>query len=70
MAVAAEADGVFHIGRRQELGLADLAGPVAPHVGGGHGAAVDAAQCIHELGLKFVAAPAIIGERRHRADHR
>src|SRR5580693_7109096 len=40
-AVAVVVDGEFQIGRRQELGLPDLAGPGAVHVGGRHIAAVD-----------------------------
>ena len=69
-AVAVVIDGVFEIGRRQELGLANLAGPSAAHFAGAHVAAVDDAQRIQELGPEFVRAAAIVGQRRQRAKGR
>src|SRR5208282_1878142 len=69
-AVAVVIDGVLEIGRRQELGLADLAGPGAAHVAGAYVAAVDDAQRIQELGPEFVRAAAIVGQRRQRANGR
>ena len=48
-AVAVEVDRVFVIGRRQELGLAEVAGPVAAHFGRRQVAAVDDAKRVDQL---------------------
>src|SRR5664279_4949446 len=61
-----DGDGVFVIRRRQELGLADFAGPIAFKVRGRHVAAVDDAERVEQFGLEFVGAAAVIGERRDR----
>ena len=55
-AIAVAIDGVFVVGRRQELGLADFAGPFADHLRGRHVAAIDDAQGRHQFGLEFLRA--------------
>src|SRR3984885_601564 len=67
-AVAVVVDGEFQIGRRQELGLADLAGPGAVHVGWRHVAAVDDLERGKHLAAELVRPAAIEGQRNERAD--
>src|SRR3984885_14332862 len=64
--VAVVVDGEFQIGRRQELGLPDLAGPGAVHVGRRHVAAVDDLERGKYLAAKLVGAAAIVGQRNQR----
>ena len=68
LAVAVEVHRELHIGRRQELGLPDLASPVAAQFGRRHVAAVDDAKHVEEFPAKLVGPAAIMCERRHRAD--
>ena len=68
-AVAVIVDRVLEIVRRQELGLAEFAGPRADHFLGRQVAAVDDAHRIHELGAEHDRAPAIVGQRRERAQN-
>src|SRR6476469_10219870 len=49
-AVGVEIDGIFEIGRRHELRLADLPGPGAAHFGRREIAALDDAERIHQFG--------------------
>ena len=56
--------------RRQELGLAELAGPGADHLGGREVATVDDFQRGNGLVLEALAAAAIIGQRHQRGQHR
>src|SRR5580692_3410992 len=67
-AVAVVVDGEFQIGRRQELSLADLAGPGAVHVGWRHVAAVDDLERGKYLAAELVRPAAIVGQRNERAD--
>jgi 3-hydroxyacyl-CoA dehydrogenase / enoyl-CoA hydratase / 3-hydroxybutyryl-CoA epimerase len=69
-AVAIEVDGEALVVGSEELGLADLAGPGAAHLRGAQVAAVDDPQRRHQLVLEHLGAPAVIGERRQRADDR
>jgi hypothetical protein len=68
-AIAVEVDRVFEIGRRQELGLAEIAGPVAEHLGRPKVAALDDAKRIRQLRLEHLGAAAIECQRCDRADH-
>src|SRR3984957_9476418 len=67
-AVAVVVHGEFQIGRRQELGLADLAGPGAVHVGWRHVAAVDNLERGKYLAAELVRPAAIISQRNQRTD--
>src|SRR5580693_5494443 len=67
-AVAVIVHGEFQIGRRQELGLPDLAGPGAMHIGWRHVAAVDDLERGKYLAAELVRPAAIIGQRDQRAD--
>src|SRR5579862_2757030 len=67
-AVAVVVHGEFQIGRRQELGLADLAGPGAVHVGRRHVAAIDDLERGKYLAAKLVRPAAIVGQRNKRTD--
>src|SRR5215472_535343 len=64
------ANRIFQIGRRQELGLADFAGPGAAHLGRVHVAAFDNLQRGDQFAAEFVRPAAIVSERRQRADGR
>src|SRR5271167_1067519 len=61
-AVAVIVYGIFQIGRRQELGLSDLARPGTVHVAWAHVAAVDNAQRGDEFAAKLVRPAAIVGQ--------
>ena len=65
---AVKVDGVFQIRGGQELGLTDLAGPGAVHVGRIHIAAIDDLQGRDHLRTKLVGPAAVKGERGQRAD--
>ena len=65
LAVAVKIHREFEIGRGQELGLPDLACPIAAQFGGRHVAAIDDAQQVEKLGTKLVRAAAIVSERGH-----
>src|ERR1700722_16884141 len=67
-AIAVVIHGEFQIGRRQELGLPDLAGPGAVHVGRRHVAAVDDLEGCKYLAAELVRPAAIVGQRNERAD--
>jgi hypothetical protein len=69
-AVAVEINAVLDVGRRQELGLADLARIGAEHIAQRQVAALRDLQRRNELALEQLAAPAIVRERRQRAHHR
>src|ERR1700686_3532839 len=64
--VFVEVDREFDIGRRHELGLADLAGPGAAHFRWRKIATLHDAQRIHQLGPEHLRSPAIVGQRRQR----
>ena len=68
--VAVEIDRVFVIIRRRELQRAEFAGPVPDHLARPQVAALDDAQRIDQLGAEELRSPAIIGERRDRAQDR
>jgi hypothetical protein len=59
-----------YIGRGQELGLPDLACPIAAQFARRHIAAIDDAQQAGKLGPEPVGPPAIVSERRNRTDER
>ena len=69
-AVAAIAHGIKQEARRHELALPHRAGPGPQHAPGVDVLAVDNAQRVDELPAEKGAAPAVIGERRQRGDHR
>src|SRR5690606_1966635 len=68
--VAVEVDRVPDVGARQELRLADLAGPAAAKLRGRHVAALDDADRVEELRCEELGAAAVIGERCERTDDR
>ena len=69
-AVAVIVDGVGEVMRRQELRLAELAGPRADHLARRQVAAIDDLQRGDGLVLETLAAAAVIGERHQRRQHR
>src|SRR6266702_719696 len=70
VAVAVEIDAVFDVGRRQELGLADLAGIGADEVAQRQVAALHNLERSEQLALEQLGAAAIMRQRCQRADHR
>ena len=70
MAVAVVVDAVLDVGRRQELGLADLAGKGADQIAQRQVAALHDLQRRDQLALEQLGAAAIMRQRRERADHR
>ena len=66
-AVAVIVHRVVEVVRRQELRLPQLAGPRADHLLGREVAAVDDTQRVQQLGTELLAAAAVVGQRRERA---
>ena len=67
-AVAVEVHRVLEIVGGGELQAAELAGPVADHAVDGLVAALDDAQRVEQLLAEEIRTPAVIGERRQRAE--
>ena len=70
MAVAVEVDAVLDIGRRQKLGLADLAGKGADQVAHRQIAALQDLQGRDQLALEQFGAAAVMRQGGERAHHR
>ena len=69
-AVPVEVHREADVGGGQELCLAELAMQAAAHLGRRQIAALDDLQRIHQLAREEIGAPAIVGERRERAQRR
>src|SRR5215467_8551747 len=68
--VAIEVDRKLDVGARQELGLAELARPGAPHPSDAEVAALENSQRRHQLVLKLLGTAAVVCQRSDRTNDR